>query len=286
MAEGNAVGKPPSGAALEDLVAGAQGGSREALEALVRAVQGDVYGLALRFLWHPEDAEDATQEILVRVVTRLGSFEGRSGFRTWIYRVASNALLDMRRSRMEERGLTFVSFGQDLEEGLSDEALSVPPGVDEALLLEEVKIGCSLGMLLCLDRPKRLAYILGEILGLSHREAASVLQVSPAAYRQRLSRARRAVTDFMLARCGLVDPENPCRCRRRVSAAIDRRRVDPGRLLHATSARRAREFPGVLREIRALEEDRRAVALYRSHPAPEGRVDFVTRVRDLLDARP
>jgi len=49
----------------------ARHGGREALDALVRAVQPDVYALALRMLWNREDAEDATQEILVRVVTRL-----------------------------------------------------------------------------------------------------------------------------------------------------------------------------------------------------------------------
>lgn len=279
MTSGGDPGPTPD---LEALVAEAQAGSREALEGVVRGVRNDVYGLALRFLWHPEDAEDATQDILVRIVTHLGSFEGRSGFRTWVYRIASNALLDVRHSRMEERGLTFVTFGEDLDRGLSDEPLSVEPDVEEALLLEEVRIGCSLGMLLCLDRPHRLAYILGEILGFSHREAASVLEVSPAAYRQRLSRARRAVVDFMMGKCGLVNPENPCRCRRRVKTAVEKGRVDPRRLLHATSARRAREFPGILSEIRALEETRRAAALYRSQPSPEPDPAFVTGVRDLL----
>ena len=64
---------------LEDLVRRAIDGDRDALDRLVRDVQGDVYGLALRMLWNREDAEDATQEILVRVVTRLSQFDSAAG---------------------------------------------------------------------------------------------------------------------------------------------------------------------------------------------------------------
>ena len=66
---------------LEDLARQAIGGDREALDLLVRALQGDVYGLALRMLWNREDAEDATQEILVRTVTRLAQFDSAAGSR-------------------------------------------------------------------------------------------------------------------------------------------------------------------------------------------------------------
>jgi len=64
---------------------------------VIVAVQSDVYGLALRFLWHPQDAEDATQEILIRVITGLGNFRGDSVFRTWVYRIACIKLLTLRK---------------------------------------------------------------------------------------------------------------------------------------------------------------------------------------------
>src|SRR5262249_7234857 len=130
-----------SAAALEAQVRRAQQGDRAALEVVAKAVLPQVHGPALRFLWHPEDAEDATQEILVRIVTRLGTFRGESAFRTWVFRVACNALLNLRRSRVEERSLSFDEFRADLGEGLSDSALSTNPPVDEALLWEEVKVG-------------------------------------------------------------------------------------------------------------------------------------------------
>jgi RNA polymerase sigma factor (sigma-70 family) len=86
---------------LERWVREANAGSRQALERILDAIQDKVYGLCVRMLWHPEDARDATQEILIRVMTRLANFRGESAFRTWVFRVGVNYLLDVRKSRME-----------------------------------------------------------------------------------------------------------------------------------------------------------------------------------------
>jgi RNA polymerase sigma factor (sigma-70 family) len=154
---------------LEDEARCAIDGDREALEMLVRALQGDIYGLALRMLCNREDAEDATQEILVRIVARLSQFDFRSKLKTWAFRVAVNYILDVKKSHVERLHLSFEWFAQDLTEGLGLEA---PAETEHSLLVEEVKVGCSLGMLQCLDRPHRLAYVLGEILEIPGPEAS------------------------------------------------------------------------------------------------------------------
>ena len=179
--------------ALEDLARQAIGGDRDALDRLVRALQGDVYGLALRMLWNREDAEDATQEILVRTVTRLAQFDFRSRLKTWVYRIAVNYILDVKKSPVEHMHLNFQRFGDDLVEGLSSDG---PADSERSLLVEEVKIGCTLGMLQCLDRPHRLAYVLGEILDLSGPESAEALGISPELFRKRLQHARTAIEAF------------------------------------------------------------------------------------------
>jgi RNA polymerase sigma factor (sigma-70 family) len=254
---------------------------------VVRAVQKDVYGVALRFLWHPQDAEDATQEILIRIITGLGSFRGGSSFRTWAYRVACNTLLSLRKQgRMERQSLRFEELGEDLVRGLSDDSLIVERDPDQILLLEEVKIGCTFAMLMCLDRGHRLAYILGEILELDHNEAATVMEITAAAFRKRLSRARASITSFMKSRCGLVNPANACRCRRRVATAVALGRVDPGNLLFASSWEQAKRFPQVLAKIRELEESRRAAALYQSHPPGQPSDAFVSWLRKVVDEGP
>jgi RNA polymerase sigma factor (sigma-70 family) len=76
------------------LIDAALGGSEPALGALVRGVQDEVYSLALRMLGQRADAQDATQEILIRILTSLASFERRSAVSTWVYSVAANHLRD------------------------------------------------------------------------------------------------------------------------------------------------------------------------------------------------
>jgi len=270
-------------AALEMTVERAQGGDRAALEAVVRVVQRDIYNLALRFLWHPQDAEDASQEIMIRVLTGLGGFQGKSAFRTWVYRIACNALLTLRKQRMEQHSVSFEEFGEDLASGLSDAASNEEPNAERQLLLEEVRIGCTLAMLLCLDRDHRMAYILGEIVELDHNEAAEILEITPTAFRKRLSRARAAVTSFMLSHCSLAEPQNACRCNRRVDTAQRLGRVDPSGLHFASSLEQAKRFPQVLAEIRRLEGTRRAAAIYRAQARHEPSDAFATWLKGLLD---
>lgn len=262
------MGRPGAGGdaeSLERLVARAKEGDRAALEGVVRGIQDRVYGLALRMLWHPEDAEDAAQEILVKVVTRLGSFRGESAFATWVYRVASNHLLTTRKRRAEREEATFERFEERLGEGLAD--ASRPPETGQGLLVEEAKVGCMQGMLMCLDRDHRLAYVLGEILGLTGGEGAYALGIAPAAFRKRLQRARERIRRFMGGNCGLLDPDNACRCSRQVGPAVRDGRIDPNGLLFAAHPVRSRRGADLLAErVREMDEFERAAALFRGHP--------------------
>lgn len=269
---------------LEQAVEQVQAGNKAALEHIVEQIQDTVYGLALRMLWHPEDARDATQEILIRVITRLSSFRGESSFKTWVYRVATNYLITARKSRIEEQAYTFEKFGNELDEGLSDESKYTESSPEGILLVEEIRIGCTLGMLVCLDRPHRLAYILGEILEIDGREAAEILEILPAAFRKRLSRARSDILEFTRRKCGLVNTKNSCRCRRRVDRAVESKRADIDHLNFAQNIEQARQFPSVLREIRKLDEARRAAAIYRTHPQYAAPDNFVAVVRKLIDS--
>jgi RNA polymerase sigma factor (sigma-70 family) len=268
---------------LEALVTRARDGDREALELIVRAIQDRVYGLAMRMLWHPADAEDATQEILIRIITHLGSFRGESAFTTWTYRVAANYLLTTRKRRAEREGLRFDLFAAQLDEGLAD-AVDVADEVEERLLVEEVKIGCSQAMLLCLDRDHRLAYILGDIFEVSSVEGGDILAITPAAFRKRLSRARAAIQAFMWRKCGLVNPGNPCRCHRRVNHAVTAGRVDPQHLLFADHPTRGVSPLRPDQVVTEMHELQRAAAVYRGHPCYAAPERFVLAIRELLDS--
>jgi hypothetical protein len=139
-------------------------------------------------------------------------------------------------------------------------------------------------MLLCLDRPHRLAYILGDILELDSREAADVLEIASATFRQRLSRARRAIVGFTMAKCGLVNRENACRCRRRVNSALESERIDPEHLLFAGDRADAERFPALLETIRSLQDAQRAAALYRSQLQHSARAQLAPEIRKVIQA--
>src|SRR5262245_17892330 len=84
---GNNVGEQEH---INLLINQACGGNKRALEEIINGIQGYVYRLALRMLGLPADAEDATQEILIQVITNLASFRNESAFTTWVYRIAAN----------------------------------------------------------------------------------------------------------------------------------------------------------------------------------------------------
>lgn len=262
---------------MEPLLERARAGDRDALEGVVRAIQDDVYGMAIRMLWHPQDAEDASQEILVKVITHLGTFRGESSFRTWVCRIATNHLLNVRKSRVEQLELTFSAFAADLQEGLADPSGGMP---DQSLLEEEVKIGCTQAMLLCLDRELRMAYILGEVFGVSGEEGAELMEIDPSAFRKRLSRARERIREFMGKHCGLVNVNSACRCAKRIAPAIRAGRLDPKHLLFAG---RPTGKPEIRRQVGEMEELHRTAAVFRSHPDPAAPAALVQRIRTALE---
>lgn len=259
---------------LEDLAQRALDGDRGAVERLVRALEDDVFNLALKMLGHPQDAEDATQEILTKVITRLGSFRGESGLRTWVWSVASNHLLNARRGRRELPGMDFDRLGQMLDAGLAM-AAQPPQGPGGAVLEEEVKLGCTQTMLSCLDREHRLAFILSEIFDMSGAEGAEVLGIEAAAFRKRVSRARQRMRAFMVERCGLVARSAPCRCRAQVTPSLRMGLIDPAALTFVPLPRDRR----VQEQYEAIESVHRE-ARYR---APER---LTERLRDLVRTSP
>ena len=159
------------------LVARARAGEREALEDLVRRHQAWIYNIAVRMLSHPQDAEDATQEILIKALTALSSFEGRSSFRTWLYRIVLNHVLNARRGRLEPATTGFGCYGHALD-ATPDLDLPDPASApaDLRLLVDEARMTCTSGMLLCLDREQRLTYILGEIFEVTDVVGAELLE--------------------------------------------------------------------------------------------------------------
>ncbi|WP_067098948.1 sigma-70 family RNA polymerase sigma factor [Marinomonas atlantica] len=263
---------------ITEWVVNALDGNRRAMESLLRAIQPDVYKLSLRFLMLPHEAEDATQDILLKIMLRLAQFKQNSAFKTWVYRIATNHLIDLGKGK-KVHSMSFDEFADDLQHAADGSAES---SGFEASLLSEVRIGCTLAILQCLESNLRVAYIVGEILEFTHIEAAHVLNLSPAAYRKRISRAKALVENFMRSHCGLIKTTNHCRCHKRVKPATNCGRVNKDNLIFASSLKEAKQFPDVLEKVRVLESARRTAALFRAHKIEVKSQDFGNWLQSLL----
>src|SRR5262245_5154730 len=266
-----------------ELVEKAKSGDRAALESLVLRHQAWIYNIAVRMVFQPHDAEEVTQEVLVKVITKLSTFKGQSKFRTWLYRIVANHVLNMKHSAAEAQTTTFAAYGAAIDRtpdlDLPDPN-SVP--VEVPLLVEEAKIACTTGMLLCLDRKQRLIFTLGEILGASDTIGGEVLEMTPDNFRQCLARARRDLYSFMNHQCGLVNRSNPCRCSKKTKGFIQQGHVDPHRLLFASEhVERIKE--AAAQTVRQIEDvvERQHATIYRDHPFFQP-VDQVSWLRGLL----
>jgi RNA polymerase sigma factor (sigma-70 family) len=272
-----------------ELVMLAKNGDRTALEQLILRHQAWIYNIAVRMVFQPLDAEEVTQEVLIKAVTRLSTFRGDSKFRTWLYRIAANHVLNMKRSGGETKPLSFTMYGAALD-NTPDLDLPDPKSVpvDVPLLVEEAKVGCTTGMLLCLDRKQRLIFTLGEILGVSDTVGSEILEMTDDNFRQCLARARRDLYQFMNNQCGLVNTSNPCRCPKKTKGFINDGHVDPHHLLFVPlHVHRIKKVAAdTVREIEDLV-DRQYAAIFRDHPflQPSDQVQWLRRMLDRRDVR-
>lgn len=224
-----------------ETLAAATAGDMASLDAVLLDIQPGVFHLALRMLGNRDDAADSTQEILLKVVIHLAGFRGASAFTTWVWSIARHHLLTARTRCAESPEVSLESIAERLDGGLdlAEELGLADTGAPRALTPEEklearqVAVSCTQTMLMALDREQRLVYILDTVFDLPSPEAAAVVGVSAAAYRQRLSRAKARLEPFLRQRCSLVSESARCRCdtQARVLEAVPSARRTPPALV-------------------------------------------------------
>lgn len=294
-----------------ETLAAAQRGDLAALDRLLTALQPGVFNLALRVLGQRDDAADATQEILLKIVTHLGGFLGEAAFTTWVWRVAHNHLMTARTAATEAPTLSLETLAEKLDAGLElSERLTRAEGGARALTPQDklearqVALSCTQSMLMALDREDRLVYVLDTVFDLPSAVAADVVGVSPAAYRQRLSRSRARLAAFTGQHCGLVSETAACRCERQLPSlrhlqSQSQSQSQPQPQPQSQSQSQTQAHPQAQRATRAsvpiVPEPREAerafdafvrvsdaAALFRAHPAASAPQTMLAAIRAVL----
>lgn len=265
---------------LVELIDQATAGHKEALETIIAGVQDMVFNLSLRMLGTFTDAEDATQDILLKVMTHLSSFRKESSFTTWVFRIASNHLKDYKKHMFARFPLSFEYYGSDIENGKLEEVPDLTQNVEKAILEEELKMSCTNVLLQCLDAESRCIFVLGTMFKLDSRIAGDVLGMTPEAYRQKLSRVRRKMASFLTEYCGEYG-SGKCRCRDRMNYAIQNHRLSPQRLEYTTAEEVSLEnMTAVKNAMEDIDDLSAQFSFCKTYHSPETVRQFVIKFLD------
>ena len=201
-----------------ELICQSISGDKEAMSRLIRRHQAWIYNIALRMVLVAQNAEDVTQEILVKMITKLSTYDStKASFRTWLYRIIKNHVINMQKTEYEKSITTLDEYYSFIETTPDGEAEDTP---EMKMIVEDLAIGCTMGVLLCLERQQRLVFILGVVFDVDSEQGGEIMDMSAEAFRKTLSRAREKLYNFMNGKCGLVNENAPCKCRNKVCEFI------------------------------------------------------------------
>jgi RNA polymerase sigma factor (sigma-70 family) len=194
------------------------------IDMLIREYGKKVFNLAYRITGDTQDAEDVTQETFLQVYRKLDTFKGKSHIYTWIYKIALNNSLQVKRR------LTRV-YMDSLDEKIELFSEEIPNEVkaweadpekryyfDE--LTEEIRSQCFYFMSFRLTDEQRAVYILKNVMSLPIKAIAEVLDVEENVVKSRLHRAKKNLIEYFRNNCGCVCEDNKCSCRSRIGFAL------------------------------------------------------------------
>lgn len=259
------------------LIDKAVAGDKESLETVILSVQDLVFNLSLRMLGTFPDAEDASQDILLKIITHLSSFKRDSSFSTWVFSIAVNHLKNYKKHMFAKFPLSFEFYGDDIANGKTEDVPDLTQDVEKTLLAEELKMSCTNVMLQCLDTESRCIFILGTMFKVDSRIAGDILGITPETYRQRLSRIRKKMADFLGEYCGEYGRGN-CHCINRVNYAIQNHRISPAQLDFTSATPISMETMVEVKEaMEAIDDLSEEFSFCKSYQSPAALKQFIQK---------
>jgi len=262
-----------------DYIVMALGGNMAALESLVLRHQAWIYNIAFNMINDMHIAEDITQEVLIKVITKLSTYDAaKATFRTWLYRIVVNHIINLKESE-KEKTITELVHNMDFNEFIA----RIPdpgnaPDTFNAHMEEETKISCLQCILLCLNRRDRIVFVLGAVFDVNDSTGSEICEITRDNFRKILSRSRIKVNNFFKKNCSLIDEKNPCRCRNKREELIKLDMIDTG-----NTAGRELKIKEMLREnVKSLEGSYyEFCALFKNQPFYK-EPDMTIWLRDLM----
>ena len=185
-----------------------------------------LYNFALRMCLDEDRASEVVEETFLRAYVGAHKVPAAPKVVLWLLKISQHVL------SKKLGGSPEVSFDL-LDQTLRSEATrtDVVRSLAEPkrdFLLWEMKQGCMTSVVNCLSPGERAAFVLAVIMKLSDSQAAQTLDISSAAFKVRMSRAKKKVADYLAPRCEHVDPRNPCRCPARIGVALSKGFINSG----------------------------------------------------------
>ena len=184
----------------DELIHRSKGGDLDSFNLLIEIYQGPIYNLTFRMLGNPQDAEDITQEAFILAWKAIPGFKG-GNFKSWLFRIASNACTDLLRSRKNRKA--------DSLDAIFPEYNPLPSSVEspeEHTLREEVAVLIG-KQLMSLSQDQRLVVTLADLQGLSYEEIAQITNCSLGTVKSRLNRGRANLRNLLIEHQELLPPE-------------------------------------------------------------------------------
>ena len=172
-------------------VEAARAGNRAAFAELLRSHQQFAYGVAFRFLWDVQEAEDVVQETFVRIWRNLPRFDAEQSFTTWMYAIVTNLCRDRVRDRKRRPSIAMEPdcMAQLEDDGIQDVATAVA-GENLLEIIRRLTEGLPL--------KQRLVYTLRDLQDLSVQEVAGILEISESSVKTNLHLARRKLRGLLV----------------------------------------------------------------------------------------
>lgn len=188
------------------------------LRRVIEAHWRPVYNFAFRMTLDRDRAKDVVEETFLRTYLGQEKMPAKGQVKAWLLRICHH-VLDQSLPRSPELSFDMLDDTLRSEATRTDVVRSLTDP-ERDFMLWELKQGCMTAVLNCLSPGERAAFSLANVLGLEDDEAAQTLGINKSAYKVRLSRAQKKVSDYLAPRCEHVDPLNPCRCPARVGEAV------------------------------------------------------------------